>query len=368
MRKARYKTKSNLINDIQPEDSSRTRNSNEFNPDQIKLSVKKIKKLKKSGVIGGVFTHLALKNSSSFLIGTDDKGLEVYENNQLICSMSLPEEDGTIFDMIYVEGLDFYLLNLNRKLYRKDISTDPLSRFMDLDCGKRISGSLKYSKINQRLIINTDSANLFVVNPRKRRIELNFQKESGDGINDLRLFGKDENRIVAITKDGYILLLILNFRFRKVFAFNAQKLNFLKKRKEIGVSITVCDRNKHFLVEIRGNKDRSLLCSRVAIFELKVNTVVLKDVVDHYEERIGRKFALEFYGYYGGHILWVGLSVGRFGVAQIYDFDINGGKLKELEERGVEHQEKWPLKLSRFGNDFYYSGDHGKLMRLSISV
>ena len=100
----------------------------------VKISLAQISHLSESKLIGGFCTFFAFKNNTSFAIGTSGKGMKTVENNKLIHSGRLPgTSTGPLLDIIYVEHLDWYLLNYNSNVYRKDIDDKPPYLYMDIN-------------------------------------------------------------------------------------------------------------------------------------------------------------------------------------------------------------------------------------------
>ena len=93
----------------------------------------------------------------------------------------------------------------------------------------------------------------------------------------------------------------------------------------------------------------------------------MKTSLDLYREKIGAKYALEAFGYAGAHILWVGLS-NAHGIAQLFDYDTEAGYFRELKNKRLAHEEADPARLVRLQDIFYYTGDRGKLMKLTVGV
>ena len=218
--------------------------------------------------------------------------------------------------------------------------------------------------MNQRVIINKDGDQISVINPKTKKLELAFRKSVGKDIKDFRVFGEQDTRVVAMTKDGYVLLYSLgDFSRRGLVAHYQEEL--IEEKYEQTKSIAVCDKNEYVLLEIAA----SGYSSRMIILKLTLNTITKVTSIDQYSHKIEGKCALEFYSYFGkNHSLWVGLSGNYNGPVQIFDYDAEKEELRELVDKRVSHQENGPLKLHRVDENFYYTGFHGKLMCLRIRI
>ena len=78
----------------------------------------------------------------------------------------------------------------------------------------------------------------------------------------------------------------------------------------------------------------------------------------------------EYWRYLGKHLLWVALS-DKDGDVRVFDFNTESGCLRELVEVKVKHQKSRPRKVHHLGDlwgNFYYTGEEGKIMRLSLKT
>ena len=106
--------------------------------------------------------------------------------------------------------------------------------------------------------------------------------------------------------------------------------------------------------------------SRMLIFKIEKNRLSLRASLDRLAEEIEYNSALEYYGSLDTHLYWIGLSRGSEGFAQIFDYDAESKKLKEVRELRVVHQELNPLKIFCFERALYYLGDKKNLIKLRI--
>ena len=319
------------------------------------------------GIIGGFLTYIALKSPSSYMIGTWGQGLKIIENEAQIYSEQLPNIYASLADMIYIKPLDCYLLDHDEKIYRKDIDDKPPYIYLDLTCNIRAGASFRYSEIHERLVIIKDWDRIAVVNLQNKEVEIDVEKTIGHNIEDFKLFGENEDRVVSIADDGYILLYSLNYSKKTGALVGHSLVEMIEERDEKPSSVAVCDKNQHVLVDI-GKKESPRVCSRMILLTLNEDSFVKKAVIiDQLSHGIGQKYALECHGYVGTHLIWLGLSTDDNGFVQIYDFDTESGELEELEEKRVNHQEFHPFKILRLGNGWYYAGGHGQVMKINLS-
>ena len=321
----------------------------------------------KDGFIGKDWTLLAMKDHNSYMIGTKRKGVKLIEGNNQLYSGRLPVENGLLVDIIYVQHLNCYLVHHDYKIYRKDVNDQPPYLYMKIKIALRIGSSFRYSKIHERVIIAKNLRYISALNVEKKQVEIRVKKKFGDKIQEFRIFGKGQNTVISVTNDGHILAHKLNFKKKSEQILSHLELKLLKHRGEIGTSLAVCDKDQFIFVEISQEKS-PYLASRIMILELGDQNLILKATMDRFRFSLGEDLALEFFGYVGGHALAIALSRKVNGMAKIFDYNTGTGEFRELEEKRLKHEEKEPTKLIRLGDQFYYSGEEGKVMKLSVKI
>ena len=102
------------------------------------ILMSKLGVLKEEGITGEGWSYMGVKDSNSFLIGTEKKGLKLVEDGTKFYSAKLSEEAREIKDIVYFPPLNCYFFAAtSSKLYRKDIDDKPPYLFMKLNCGNR---------------------------------------------------------------------------------------------------------------------------------------------------------------------------------------------------------------------------------------
>ena len=339
------------------------RSSDQKEIEEMYLTVEKVKDYQEEGLIGENWTYLALKNHSSYMIGTKRKGLKLIENGKLLFCEKLPDR---LIDLIYIEHLDCYFMDYNNKLYKKDINGRPAYLFLDLRCGNNEGWSFIFSRLNKKLIVNKDMKNISVINLESKEIEIEAKKEVGNQIRIFRLFGEAEDRIISATTDGYIILYKLNFNQKTWSVTSESKVELMKERNECPDSLAVCSKREYVFLEI-GRSEYPFYCSRMAIFKLREDTLIKKACIDQYKREMGAKYAFECLGYFGTQIIWIGLELFHNGVAQVYGYETGTGVFKELQNKRVKHKEDHVVKIHKIGNVFYYGGGLGTIKQLRIT-
>ena len=223
---------------------------------------------------------------------------------------------------------------------------------------------MRISEILGRLIINKNCTKVSVINPKTKRLEVVFDKRIGDNIIDFRLFGADLKKVVSVTKNGHILLYSLTEGERRGVCYS-YRIELIRERKEWPLSISVDPKNEFILVGIVGQR-RMCISSRLLLFEPRGDSLAKIGFIDQFIQNIPYQWALECYGSSKSTILWLTLSWKRNGIVYLYAYSKESGKLKELEEMRVVHQEYRTWKLLRLDGELYYTGELGKLMNLRV--
>ena len=344
--------------------------------DKLDLTIREINNHKDQDNIGNNWTHLAIKNSKNYMVGTNKKGIKVISDGKQIFRGQLPFDDRfhdyiSLMDMVYIEHLNCYILDYNGALWRKDVDEKPPYFYYQIDLGRRIGASFLYSDMHDRLIVAEDAHHISVINLEEKDIEIkSFQRIDSD-IQDFKLFGESQQRVVALTEFGHIRLFEVNFLEKSIemvcdFCF---KLNPYKEER--GQSIAVCPKGDYFPVELRAEPEEPNICSRVMVIKNFGNFLSFGAFIDHHE-KIPGKMAVECLGYLEDHIAWIGLSrtneEGGVGRIQLYGYDIIENEVRELEDKRLKHREIDPVKLHRVAKNLYYTGDNGKVFMIKYRL
>ena len=341
---------------------------------EMSVAVEQVRNHEQEGIIGGIIgsfcTISALKNETSYMIGTECNGIKLIERGRQIYSGRLPVYDALLTDIIYIKSQNCYLLNYDEKVYRKDIDGRPPYLWMEIFCGLRPGASFRFSEVNDKLVVNKDEKNVSVICFERKEVELEVEKgDIGEFIWDFRIFGEQENKVVSLTKDGFLLLYKLDLSKRTGSVVSSHQIELIEERRELAASVVVCSENQYLCVEVE-SEEHPNICSRVLVFGICQNTqrITLKASIDQCSQKIGSKYALTCLGYAGCHLLWIGLSRSFNQIVQVYDFDTESEEFRELKERRIEHQEYDPFKVHRVGAQFFYTGKCGKFMRLRVTL
>ena len=336
-----------------------------FKEENLRIEVQQVRDMSEAEIIGGNTTLLAMKNPTSFLIGTSTKGLKLIEQGAQIYSARFPGHPGALTEIVYIDSLDSYLLAYDSQIYRKDIDYHPPYLFLDHSCGLVPGASFRYSSLSEKLIISLYSNHIGVVDLRRKQVEIAIQKMRLEMIQDLTLFGEKNNKVAYITYGGKINVYSFNFKLRKLYGRSSLGLGFIGDQRVFGKSLAVCKQNQYIFVCLRTGYPNG--SCRIVMIKIKGRALIRQSTVNEWDQNLNMRLSVEFWGRVGKHLIWVGLTR-LSGFFHLYDYNTESGVMKELVEKRAKHQVSQPLKFVQLGEYFYYSGKLGLISKLSIRI
>ena len=359
---------------------------------ELKLKVEVIKSFWQADLVGKLWTMLAMKDESNYLIGTHEKGLILVKDGKEVYAEPLPEKGKRLWDMVYAKNQDCYFLCHHEKLWKKTNDSLPPTLFFNIEFGFRVAACMEYSTKKNKLVVNAGGSRLTVINPQKAEVEMAMPRSQGDLIRDFKLFGANENKVISITMDGNLAVVMYNESNRQCSLKMHQKIPLKSERNEKGLGVSVCSRNQIACVSlVRDNQTVGInigdllgglfggkeiqpsltstklrpICSRFMIFEISDSALTLKACLDCYQQEIGRMHALRFVDSIGCRAIFVGLSSDN-GDVHILDYNASSRVFRELEDYRVSNCEDDPVQILKVGESFYFIGRHSNLVKLSI--
>ena len=379
-----------MENTNEKENSAVQSQHHEVNLEALTLNPVQLKDLSLKGIIGDKQTFIAFKDPKSYLVGTYGYEINLFESGRELFCYELDEDDNKLWDIVYAPApLNCYFLASLTHLYRKDINKEDPKQLLPIESGTSAGASLRYSTKHQRLIVNAGSKNIVVINPETNDVEIEVQKSIGDEIRDFQLLGKNEDKVVAITPSGYVILYHLDYTKKSGEVVNHLKIDLIEERREYLTKLAIDSKNEHLLIDVQ--RLNPFICSRLLVLKISGTELVLKTALDQTTKSIKSKSALECLGYSGTNIAFIGLTqytkgsmdelpvedyggssylgsiIPEAGIAQIYVYNIESEELRELDDKRVSHGEYKPTNLHRVDGKFYYTGHNGKLMILKQS-
>ena len=79
-------------------------------------------------------------------------------------------------------------------------------------------------------------------------------------------------------------------------------------------------------------------------------------------------YPVECFGYSGDHILWIGLSFEKYSEGYLSDYSPQTNELRELKQKRIRLSDGFSYQMKRIGKFFYFTGEIGYLMRLSVEL
>ena len=254
------------------------------------------------------------------------------------------------------------LFELNQ-VYRKDIDDKPPFLFMELPVFKDLNFKYKYSRTHQGLISVTSKKTIAFISLQEKRKKFEVDTGINAWIIDYSIFGEAENRVVSLTDQGHVVFQIFHFSRRKLLSSFCLKLELIDDLEE-GNSLVLNDENDLVFLELDHN---AFFSSRIMILKIEGSILVKKAFIERtYSDRIHKIYSPRFVSSFGGNCLWIGLESEFHGSVMVFEYNRESETLRELEELRELHQEASVFDLIHMGDKFYYTGNGGKLMRLTV--
>ena len=384
MEKGTKRTKSNMEG-LEPK-MINSESERKMRENLMSLEVKKINNHGEVD-IGGDPTFLALKNESTYMMATDRRGMKLILDTEEIYSEKLPNHSyDNLKGIVYADHLDCFFFAVNGKIYRKDVDDQPFFIFMDSIGSKYEHYRLRYSTINKKMLMLA-SGKLSVIDLDEKRFEFRFVNSLEAKTENFVLFGEQEDKVISASEEGDLFFHVIDYKRKKLLFSNHYKIEMIDDIDEDSVdedgneiwrgrdytitsSLAVSDSNDHIIIEVGKDDDHTYFCSRTIVFKVEGSILVKKAVLVINDVMIYPKLAMACCGCFGSHILWVGVGTDEHngaGDVQIYDYNTDSEKLRELKEKSVEHHEDWPKEIHRMDDRFYYTGRRGRVMALTVS-
>ena len=338
---------------------------------KIKIRVEEIADHREEQLIGVSDTRIAFKNPNSYLITSSQQGMKLVEGNWTLYLGNLPmdrQRVRSVDEVIYVESLNCYFIQMPYKLFRKNIDSAEPFFYMNLECGSFGNGMI-YSKKNRRLIC-VQYSELMIVNLSTKEIEKKVKCLYG--MMDLfQLLGK--YRVFAVGKTdhnrtkGFICLCKINCETLTADFF--RKIEFdlpqAQGQYESYEALEVCDKDRYCFLSLNSSIDRSYCLSRIIIFYTLKDDLTLKLNVELLDQKITPNWCLKFGGYAKKRMLLLAISQKR--KIKLFCYNTIKREFGEIEEKRVDSGEYDVRRIERIGDDFYYLGNGARVMKLSIT-
>ena len=339
----------------------------DFNEKRLRVTPVEISVHGGSEIIGSNQTYLALKSPNTYMIATNKKGLEVVKDGEKVYSADLPaKEEGKFNGIFYAAHLDSFFMLHQGQLYQKTIDEKETSVYMDLTFLGKGPQNIRYSQLNRKLFIFFVNKDIKIIDIDQKNVDWELRHSDDEYLEDLKIFGENEEKIVSMTDDGRLLLHILSYSQKEIISFNKHKIDLIQERDETPVTLAVDNKSQFIFAGLQSSGFDS---SRILIFRVKGNNELSqRAVLDEYGRNIRIKAAPCCLGYSGVHVLWAALEHVSPERLQVYAYNIKARTLSELEDKRVNHRESCPEQFSLLRDQIYYRGGNGKVIKLQVNL
>lgn len=174
-----------------------------------------------------------------------------------------------------------------------------------------------------------------------------------------------ESRLAVLTQDMKLKLYSYDIDKKEKNLLGSIQLETNIGRNEQGFSLSVCDEAKIFAIHTR--RGGSLKASRLLILEFNEakGQFYLKDQCDFSKDDFRWFQGMSFSGYKGSHLTLTAVTCDFFKSRILtFDYDVETGKLFEVEELRKVVSVNQPFKLERIGNNFVSADCDARIVKI----
>ena len=316
-------------------------------------------------IIGKHYTFVAVRDATSFLIGTFNKGIVLMEKDSVLYEGNASVHGNELRNLVYADHIESYFICVDNGLYLKKINKEPAKEFLSVRFGHWWGRGMHYCKTSQRLIVDKEFNSLAVINIEKKKIDVILKFPDQDLIIDFQIFSRRfSQRTIAIQREGRLTLHAYDGKRKMGKQLEWLFLDLDKERTEEPCGIAVCPRGAFALIELRSQSSGD--SSRFFLYQINDDKFSIRCAYDNIKAELNFKWALRCDGYFEDHLLWIGMTADNYSVVTL-DFDQRNGEMHELRGKRTDHLEDCPMKIEKFEDSYYYIGRLGKLMKMTAS-
>ena len=349
---------------------------------QIKLKAQKVSTFSTENLYSAKIMKIVLKNEKSFMVVTNRLGVKLINNRTEICSTRPllsrgPTTKSLKSHCFYSNQTNRYYIHYDDILYTKKIDKSPLRPYPFIFWKRdfHVEKSF-YSKELQRLVIELKDSGLIFLNLKTRKLEFDLKHiEEEYDILDYCLCHKKMLVISQKNRGGLLFLLygIYNTLGSRSLMSEERFDMKISDKSSIVFKLAESPSTNQSVVLLKFTKKRwyhghsSLKRHILSIF---IEFDEIQSIVDFDTTPLRRALLFDsmvFYRLTGDHALFVSYLKRRKRHISFFDFDLQTDEMEELREKQVLHKEEDVTAIEKLGDDFYYTGTGGNLMKLSLS-
>ena len=335
----------------------------------VRIKTKRLGVYRDKHHISGPSTLVALKNQSSFLIGTSDKGMELIEDSVTIYKGCLPENGYRfIKDIIFIKRINAYLVGFDDRILIKTIDSEHPQLFIFIKKAYRKLSNFFYSEKTNQLVFYSNTE-ILVFDPSRRKLLFVLQCSKDSDITDLSVFGPNHQQAISINQSGDVVL----------YSLSRSPSPILEKQRVPSSQGPVyyayphaegCEKGKYvFLQLVTDSRD-------IYIHGYQIVSNRLKHCFFFINDWIRQELHTKLYSFYADDqylylaqlyydVVLVVVMTGENPEASLCNSS------KGLRLCGYTVERSWlkrPVKVERLGNKLYAIGSDGVFGRMEVSL
>lgn len=211
---------------------------------------------------------------------------------------------------------------------------------------------------------------------KKRDFRATDKVKELEGINDLKVHNEQKSSFLFSYLTEERSLATYRVNLTKSGQMRLKKLGHLtvpahqNEDEEYigGSSLCVCPKSRYLAVHLY-TQDIENYASSINIYEIVNARMILKRIFSLRNEKIYQIYFMEFYGYFGDHLIINGISHdGAENRLLNYSYDMNRNELNLLPVFTKEIESEQCFKMIRFDNGNHFFNCDGDLCRFDFSI
>ena len=350
-------------------------------------------------VEGSLESKMAVKSEDSYLVAWAEKGIVLYENGKLIYKNFGPGNilaDQKEFELVYLKSMDFYVILVDKKIYKKRIDGLAPSLCFDSKVYNFEPFSLEVApNCVHRVLLIGSMRRIFQLNLKTKKIEFLYSTEIDDCqpallyysqihgpnwkiLSDVNSSEEVKSAIMTQLTSDERLVTICLLR-RKILKSNklenlSNKIHDYEEPAYFDYqSFCVCAKNRYLCLRLVISSEVNDYPTLV-IFELgevyEISYVAHKTSIPFsFSQRWDYLSGLEAVGYFEEErVLFVGLVNHWTSDDNVlfFEFNVRRSELGMVSSLKTSLRLRKVARMIRHGSYFYYSGVKGEVMRFKL--
>ena len=214
--------------------------------------------------------------------------------------------------------------------------------------------SLRIGLNGKALVFYKDCTSIMVIEiesetQRRGKRILTVQKDFGGAFFGVEVFGKDQDMLACLTRDGWLQIYQFDLMSLTSKVVGSLSMKMIAERNEIAVTLGVCPKSRYILIHTRNNNKSSFKASRVFFVEFRDGFLIRRNCLDLYDS--GQTYFLTTGMFY---LDWRTIVISAITHSSssshilTFEYDVGEDRLVEREDLRNNIGAVYPKKISLF--------------------